>query len=467
MGAAATPTTWTIGFTSSADGALEPGDEIVVTFNPDFVITSPTVDLTGGFTGLPTTVPSGDVSVAANVVTITLSSGEALAKNTAATLTISGVTNPVSDSYANMSFSVSTSVDTAGSPLTDVVITSTTPLPLQIYGTNAIGTSIAISEQEFPTDGSAGAVVLARDDFFSDALAGGPLAAAVDGPLLLTEGADESTSLDPGTETEIERVLPTSDTVYILGGDLAISPNVDTTLEGLGYTVVREAGADEYGTAVDIADQLASTSWGTPTTVFEATGLYFYDALSAVPAAIKEHAAILLTDGTTQAPETAAYLAANPGDTRYAIGGPLAAAGADPTATAVYGQTLFDTSAAVATTFFPGAALYGAATYLDFPDAMGGGVYMATGGRLGPVLLVDPNALSLWPSVAAYLATLPVGTPGFVFGGPLAAASRRIAPGPSSTNWRASSRWPASARQSPMRSGADQLDFRTRHASRS
>ena len=178
--------------------------------------------------------------------------------------------------------------------------------------------------------------------------------------------------------------------------------------------MVREAGSDEYATAVDIAQQL-----GNPSTIFEATGLSFYDALSAVPAAIKEHAAILLTDGSTQAPETATYLAANPGDTRYAIGGPLAAYGADPTATPVYGQDLFATSAAVATTFFPDASIFGAATAADFPDALGGGTFMATGGRSGPLLLVNPSA-PLPPEIIPYLATLATGTQGYVFGGPLA-----------------------------------------------
>ena len=295
-----------------------------------------------------------------------------------------------------------------------VCASSASPLPTQIYGTDAIGTSIAISEQEFPVAGSAKAVVLARDDFFSDALAGGPLAAAVDGPLLLTEGADESASLDPRTEAEVERVLPDGGTVYVLGGDLALSSNIDTTLEGLGDKVVREAGADEYATAVDIAEQL-----GNPSTIFEATGLAFYDALSAVPAAIKEHAAILLTDGSAQAPETAAYLAANPSDTRYAIGGTLAAAGADPTATAIYGQDLFNTSAAVASYFFPSPSIYGAATAADFPDALGGGVFMATGGRMGPLLLVNQSA-PLPPEITPYLSGLAVGTQGYVFGGPLA-----------------------------------------------
>ncbi len=287
----------------------------------------------------------------------------------------------------------------------------------QIYGTDAIGTSIAISQAEFPQAGSAQAVVLARSDFFADALAGGPLAASVGGPLLITPGASISSTLDPRVEAEIQRVLSVGGTVYVLGGDLALSPQIDTTLQGLGYQVVREAGVNEYATAVDIAEAL-----GNPSTVFEATGTSFYDALSAVPAAIEEHAAILLTDGATQAPETAAYLAQFPTDTRYAIGGPLAAAGADPTATPIYGQNLYGTSASVANHFFPGASVFGAATSADFPDALGGGVFMATGGRLGPLLLVGQST-PLPTEISSYLATLAPTSPGYVFGGPLAVSA--------------------------------------------
>jgi len=47
-----------------------------------------------------------------------------------------------------------------------------------------------------------------------------------------------------------------------------------------------------------------------------------------VPAAIHTGGAILLTDGTVQAPETATYLGAHSGDTRYAIGGRLGVADA-------------------------------------------------------------------------------------------------------------------------------------------
>jgi hypothetical protein len=294
-----------------------------------------------------------------------------------------------------------------------------TTVPVQrIYGTDAIGTSLAVSQAEFPASGSAKAVVLARSDFFADALAGGPLAAKLGGPLLITPGASLSTTLDPRVQAEIQRVLPVGDTVYILGGDLALSPNLDTELQGLGYVTQRIAGADEYATAVDIAEAL-----GNPTTIFEATGLSFQDALSAVPAAIKEHGAILLTDGTTQAPETAAYLAANPGDTRYAIGGPLAAYGADPSANPVYGQDLYGTSAAVASTFFPTATAFGAATGSYFSDALSGGVFMGEPGTQGPMLLVAPSG-PLPPTIDAYLSgVLSTLTQGYLFGGPLAVGS--------------------------------------------
>lgn len=283
----------------------------------------------------------------------------------------------------------------------------------RLYGQDAIGTAIAISQREFPTPGSAPAVVLARSDFFADALAGGPLAAQVSGPLLITPGAPESSPLDPRVLAEIQRVLSPGGTVYVLGGDLALSPGIDSTLQALGYQVVRIAGADEFDTAVKIASQL-----GNPSTIFEATGLDFADALSAVPAAIAAHGAILLADGPTQAPETAAYLAAHPGDTRYAIGGPLAAYGADPGAIPVYGQDLYETSAAVATTFFLGAGDLGVATGASFSDALAGGVFMASD---GPVLLVAPSG-PLPAATAAYMASRTQQPGGYVliFGGPLA-----------------------------------------------
>ena len=295
-------------------------------------------------------------------------------------------------------------------------------MPIQrIFGVDAVGTALAVSVAEFPLGGSAASVVLARSDHFADALAGGPLAAAKTAPLLITPGAALNPGLDQGVLGEIQRVLPTGHTVYLLGGPLALAPGIDATLQGAGYTVQRVAGANEFSTAVAVANQL-----GNPSTIFEATGLGFADALSAVPAAIGAHGAILLTNGATQAPETAAYLAAHPPGTRYAIGGPLAAAGADPSAIAVFGPDLFATSAAVATRFFPSVTTFGAATGSNFPDALAGGVFMGTPTRVGPVLLVN-SSTPLPSSIAGYLAGQTHVARGYVFGGPLAVGADVVA----------------------------------------
>jgi len=312
-------------------------------------------------------------------------------------------------------YMASVSFGASGQPLfTPVDPTGNIPVS-RIYGDDAIGTAISVSQAEYPGAGSASAVVLARSDFFSDALAGGPLAAVEGGPLLITPGAGSSTALDPRVATEIRRVLPSGATVFVLGGALALSPAIDTQLRGFGYQVKRLSGPNEFATAVAIADQM-----GDPSVVFEATGLNFYDALSAVPAAIIDHGAILLTNGNTQSPETALYLLVHTPSVRYAIGGPLAAAGADPGARAIFGQDLFSTSAAVGPPFFPSAHDFGVATALAFPDALSGGTYMGTGSRIGPILLVNPSA-PLPAPISSYISSgASRFTAGTIFGGPFA-----------------------------------------------
>lgn len=245
----------------------------------------------------------------------------------------------------------------------------------RVSGITRIQTAIAASLDQFPLSGTAKAVVLARSDAFPDALAGGPLAAKVDGPLLLTPPS----GLDPATRAEIVRVAPAGSTVYLLGSTAALQPAVDAAITALGDQPERIFGVDRYATAVAIADKL-----GDPTTVFEATGLDFPDALAAGPAAIKSDGAILLTNGTQQAPATAAYLKAHSGGLHYALGG--AAATADPSATAFIGTDRFDTAAQVADQFFPKPTAVGATTGLDFPDALAAGPDLAAKGA--PLLLV-------------------------------------------------------------------------------
>ncbi|MHB1739706.1 MAG: cell wall-binding repeat-containing protein [Actinomycetes bacterium] len=261
----------------------------------------------------------------------------------------------------------------------------------RLAGADRIQTAIQVSQSQFPTAGSAKAVVLARADIYPDAMVGGPLAAHVGGPLLLTESA----GLDAATQAEIQRVLPAGGTVYLLGGTGALSPAVATSLTGLGFHVTRYWGSTRFGTAIAVADAL-----GNPTTIFEATGLNYPDALSAGPAAVAKGGAILLTDGSVQSSDTAAYLSAHPGVTRYAVGGP--AASADRSATPLVGADRFATSVAVANQFFTSPGTVGVATGMNFPDALSATPDLGT--IDAPILLVDPTT-PLPASVAAYLST--------------------------------------------------------------
>lgn len=270
---------------------------------------------------------------------------------------------------------------------------SSSVTPGRVFGADRQATATAVSKVAFPAAGSASAVVLARADVFSDALAGGPLAAAKHGPLLLTS----SGSLDAVTKTEIQRVLPAGGTVYLLGGTSALSDAVAAAITAIGDVPVRVAGADRYGTAVAIAGAM-----GNPTTVFEASGTNFPDALSAVPAAVAAHGAIVLTNGAAQAASTSAYLSAH-ATTRYAIGGP--AAYADPSAIGIAGADRYATSDAVALAFFPSATGVAVASATSFPDALAGGPVAGTAAE--PVLLVPGTVASgaLPEPISSYLAT--------------------------------------------------------------
>lgn len=274
-------------------------------------------------------------------------------------------------------------------------------LPTRIAGASRDETAV---QSSFFLDGSADAVVLARSDAYPDALGGAPLAAAKNGPLLLTP----PTSLDGATLAEIQRVLPKGRTVYLLGGLSALSQSVEDAVKAAGYNTVRYGGQDRYATALLIVQQ----GLGNPSTILLTTGTNFPDALPAGAAAANKSGGVLLTSGSTMPSSVGSYLAAHGSDTVYAIGGPAAAA--DPQATPVVGADRYDTSAKVAQTFFSTPDAFGVASGLNYPDALAGGATMGEGG--GPLLLTDPNSLPA--PVQAYLKSNTANWSfGYVFGG--------------------------------------------------
>ncbi|MHB8187050.1 MAG: cell wall-binding repeat-containing protein [Dermatophilaceae bacterium] len=251
----------------------------------------------------------------------------------------------------------------------------------RISGLNRVLTAVEASKAHFENVGqphSASAVVLASSEGFADGVSGGPLAAAVNGPLLLTGGS----SLDPSTAAEIMRILPKGGTVDVLGGIGAISANVASSLSNLGFTVTRLAGADRYATAVAVAESLPGV-----TTVLLTSGLVFPDALSAGPAAAHAGGVVLLTYGTTLPSATKDYLAAHVGAEVFAVGGDAAkAAPTIPASHQLVGADRYETGTKVAGYFFNHPTRLTFASGEDFPDALSGGAFASL--LDSPILLV-------------------------------------------------------------------------------
>lgn len=258
----------------------------------------------------------------------------------------------------------------------------------------------------------ADAVVLARGDLYPDALAGGPFAAQVEGPLLLTS----PTSLLPGVAAEIQRVLGAGKTVYLLGGTASLSTGVANAISALGYKTVRISGHDRFEVAVNIAKAMPPTA-----NFFITNGMNFPDALSAGTAAAvytvgakydtsddTRPFALLFTNNTKMPALTAQYAY----DSAQRFGGfwtLFTAGGAGDTATlsvfapesitAHYtGRDRFEVADNIAQDGFfdpdTGAFLsrgVGLANGMNFPDALAGSVML---GELGnPLLLTVPTSL--------------------------------------------------------------------------
>ncbi|CAN5357771.1 hypothetical protein BH23ACT9_BH23ACT9_37840 [soil metagenome] len=121
----------------------------------------------------------------------------------------------------------------------------------RLAGTNRFETAVAIAD-EVP---DATTAIVARgfaaggDDTqaFADALAAGAWAAENGWPIYLTNSEELTPSTrDALANSDIEQVM-------LLGGEAAITPQVQTDLEALGLDVERVAGANRFDTATAIA----------------------------------------------------------------------------------------------------------------------------------------------------------------------------------------------------------------------
>jgi len=165
-------------------------------------------------------------------------------------------------------------------------------------GSDRYSTAAAISAKHFQP-GAAVAFVATGEDF-PDALTGGPAAAALGGPILLTQ----KTKLPSATVSELRRLKPRS--IVVVGGTGVVSEAVENALKS--YTtgeVSRLAGADRYSTGGKISKDAFKA--GVPV-AYVATGANFPDALAGGAAGAFKDGPVLLVAGGTIPKATAAEL---------------------------------------------------------------------------------------------------------------------------------------------------------------
>ncbi len=150
----------------------------------------------------------------------------------------------------------------------------------RLYGTDRIDTAVLIAREGWPdaliskSSKASRKVVLARSDEFADALAGVPLAAKYDAPILITPPHD----LDIRVLKEIQRLKPRE--IILLGGEGALGKEIVDSLRQAGFSadqIVRFQGKDRYETSAAIAEAVG-TSDGS---AYIVTGENFPDALGA------------------------------------------------------------------------------------------------------------------------------------------------------------------------------------------
>lgn len=178
----------------------------------------------------------------------------------------------------------------------------------RLYGDDRYRTARAISAQWEASD----VVFLASGEDFPDALTAAAAAGVEGAPVLLTRAG----ALPDAAVVELQRLSPS--TVYVIGGEDAISLDVAEDAAQYADEVVRIGGTNRYGTASLVGQQFFPTP---APEAFLATGLDFPDALAAAPAAAMNNGPVLLTRLETVPTATVEALNALRAQTITLVGG--------------------------------------------------------------------------------------------------------------------------------------------------
>lgn len=272
----------------------------------------------------------------------------------------------------------------------------------RLAGRDRIATAVAVSNEAFPVGSDA--VTIASSAGFADALAGGPLAYALGGPVLLSP----KPGLGSVNRSELKRLAP--DRVVLLGGTNALSDQVARDVRAVlpKATIERIAGRTRYDTAAKVATRLRAVR-GRPDAAVVVTGSNFADAAAVCGWAAYRGRPILLAERDWLPPATASAVATL-ATTRTIVIGDEAAIGAGaaarlPGVERLSGADRYETAALVAAASLEDGMLAdrlvvaGGRTY---PDSLTVSVLAA---RLrAPLVLTAPDRLH--PNVRALIGNM-------------------------------------------------------------
>lgn len=178
--------------------------------------------------------------------------------------------------------------------LAAVVLASTGDAPGPASPRSASAAALTGSGRPVPV------LFVVREDAFSDAMAGGPAAGSLGGPVLRLAGS----GLSAQARSELTRLHPAR--IVVLGGTGAVSAAVADELEDFtSGTVTRLAGEDRYATAAEVA----TAFFRAPVErVLVADGSGTGQVLPAGSAAVGQDSPVLLVTPTTVPESTAAAL---------------------------------------------------------------------------------------------------------------------------------------------------------------
>jgi YVTN family beta-propeller protein len=268
----------------------------------------------------------------------------------------------------------------------------------RINGPDRFEVAVSISERAFP--GTADSVFIASGLNYPDALSAGPVAAAMNGPLLLTL----PTSLPPAVIDEIERLDPSQ--IYVVGGSGAVSESVRAQLDAIlpsDDPVIRAGGGDRYETGRNVNEIAFPAASASVPVVYISTGRNFPDALSAGAAGAGLGIPVVLVNGTsTTVGAEALDLLTDWGTTQVKIaGGPAAVSlGIETQLSGILGDSnverlsgadRYESSLRINQDAFGGAETAYIATGLNFPDALAGAALSAVDGA--PLFVVPGTCI--------------------------------------------------------------------------